>query len=224
MSIEHVDVAAYSLGLLNAADREQFEAHLAQCRTCPAELAEFAAMADLFAGLDPVEATPDEPDETAIVDLMSRRARAARRRSRQWTGLAIAASIALLGGGIAAGIAAVPQQPAQVSNQILGTVHTATNPTSGITGTVGLLSKPWGTLVTMKLGKVTGPLDCELIAISKSGVRRVLVGWLVPAAGYGVRGHPADLFIEGGTSISKQDLSLLQVQVVGGSTLLTIPV
>jgi hypothetical protein len=223
VSIEHVDVAAYSLGLLSATDREDFEAHLAQCQTCPAELAEFAAMADLFAGLDPVEATPDEPDENAIVDLMSRRARAARRRSRQWTGFAIAASIALLGGGIAAGIA-VPRQPAQVSSQILGAVHTATNPTSGITGTVGLLSKPWGTLVTMKLGKVTGPLDCELIAISKSGVGRVVVGWLVPAAGYGVRGHPADLFIEGGTSITKQDLSRLQVQVVGGPTLLTIPV
>ena len=59
MSIGHIDVAAYSLGLLDAKDREEFEAHLAQCQTCPAELAEFVAMADLFAGIDPVEAASE---------------------------------------------------------------------------------------------------------------------------------------------------------------------
>lgn len=225
MSIGHIDVAAYSLGLLDAKDREEFEAHLAQCQTCPAELSEFVAMADLFAGIEPVEAASDQPDEAAIVDLVSRRARAARRRSRQWIGLAVAASVALLGGGIAAGIAAGTQQVVHAaSNQIVGTRHSATDPSTGVTGTVGLLTKSWGTQVTMKLGNVTGPLDCQLIAISKSGERRVLVGWLVPAAGYGVPGHPADLFIEGGTSIRQHDLSQLKVQVVHGQTLLTIPV
>ncbi len=223
MSIEHFDVAAYSLGLLDDRDREDFEAHLAQCPTCPAELAEFAAMADLFAGIGPVEPTAEGPDEAAIVSLVSRRARAARRRSRQWAGLAVAASLALLAGGIAVGIAAAPGQPAPAV-ALTGKIFRATNETTHISGAVGLLSKPWGTQVTLKLANVRGPLDCQLVAVSTSGVRRVLVGWLVPPAGYGVPGHPADLLILGGTSIFKQDLSRIEIQVVHGPTLLTIPV
>ena len=224
MSIGHIDVAAYSLGLLDARDREDFEAHLAECPTCPAELAEFVAMADLFAGIGPVETTSDQPDEAAIVDLVSRRAQVARRRSRQRIGLAVAASVALLGGGIAAGVAAGTEQVQVAQNLIAGTRHSATNPATGATGTVGLLSKPWGTQVTMRLANVYGPLDCQLIAISKSGERRVLAGWLVPAGGYGVPGHRADLFVEGSTSISARNLSRLEVQVTNGPTLLTIPV
>jgi hypothetical protein len=71
---------------------------------------------------------------------------------------------------------------------------------------------------------VRGPLDCELIAVSKSGERRVMMGWLVPAAGYGVPGHPAHLLIQGGTSIDLPNLSKIEVEVVHGATLLTIPV
>jgi hypothetical protein len=225
VSIGHIDVAAYSLGLLDARDRDEFEAHLAQCQTCPAELAEFGAMADLFAGMGPVEAASDQPDEAAIVDLVGKRARAARRRSRQRVGLAVAASVALLAGGIAAGVAVGTQPAAPAAGpQIVGARHSVTDPATGVTATVGLLSKPWGTQVTMKLGNVYGPLECQLIAISKSGERRVLAGWLVPAAGYGVADHRGDLFVEGGTSISVPDLSQLEVQVAGGRTLLTIPV
>jgi hypothetical protein len=71
---------------------------------------------------------------------------------------------------------------------------------------------------------VRGPLDCELVAVSASGEQRVVLGWLVPAAGYGVPGHPGHLIISGGTAIARKNLSRLEVKVVGGKTLLTIPV
>jgi hypothetical protein len=51
-----------------------------------------------------------------------------------------------------------------------------------------------------------------------------MVGWFVPAAGYGVPGHPAHLLLEGGTSIHQRDLSRILVTVVNGRTLLSIPV
>ena len=51
-----------------------------------------------------------------------------------------------------------------------------------------------------------------------------MMGWLVPAAGYGVPGHPAHLLIQGGTSIDLLNLSKIEVEVVHGRTLLTIPV
>jgi len=86
------------------------------------------------------------------------------------------------------------------------------------------VAKAWGTQVTMDLSRVRGPLDCELVAVSASGEQRVVVGWLVPAAGYGVPGHQGHLIISGGTAIPRKDLSRLEVRVVRGKTLLTIPV
>jgi hypothetical protein len=224
VSIEHTDVAAYSLGLLDQKDREDFEAHLAGCQECAAELSEFSAMAQLFAGLGPVSVEADEPAESAVADLVTRRAAAQRRHTRQRAWLAAAASIALLAGGGAAGLGLAPHQVSPAVAQVTGQRHTATNLASKLRGVVGLVSKPWGTQVTLQLSRVRGPLDCELIAVSNEGLRRVLVGWLVPAPGYGVLGHPAPLVIVGGTSIPRQDLSEIQIQVVHGPTLLTIPI
>ncbi len=226
MSVEHTDVAAYSLGLLEPGDSENFEAHLAHCQSCQPELAEFAGMADLFAGLGRVELTDEQPDETAIADLAGRRAVMLRRNARRRGVLAAAACLVLLAAGVSAGVAVAPGSsvPPTAAGQLTGVLHEATNPATGITGTVGLVAKPWGTQVVLKLGQVKGPLDCELIAVSKTGVQRVMMGWLVPAAGYGVPGHPADLFIAGGTSISLRNLTRIMVDVVHGRTLLSIPI
>jgi Putative zinc-finger len=225
MSTEHTDVAAYSLGLLEAGDRDDFEAHLAHCSSCPDELADFAAMADLFAGLSPVTVENEGPDQAKVADLVSRRAAAVRKQSRQRTLIALAAGVVLVAGGVAAGQAvASPKAVTSSALRVTGSRHSASNPSTGITGLVGLVSKPWGTEVTLDLSKVRGPLDCELIAISKTGERRVMMGWLVPVAGYGVPGHPAHLLIQGGTSIDLPNLSKIEVEVVHGGTLLTIPV
>ncbi len=63
------------------------------------------------------------------------------------------------------------------------------------------MAKGWGTQVTLDLGRMRGPLDCELVAVSKAGERWVVTGWSVPVPGYGIPGHPADLLVRGGTSI-----------------------
>jgi putative zinc finger protein len=225
VSVQHTDVAAYALGLLSEEDRQEFEGHLASCEACAAELGEFAAMADLFAGLDAVQATTPEPDPVAVADLLSRRAAIERRRNRQRGLLAAAACLVLLAVGVVAGVAVTPHKGTVTSVvQLTGVLHTATNPTTGLTATVGLVSHPWGTEAVLKLGHVRGPLKCELIAVSKTGLRRVMVGWLVPAVGYGVPGHPGDLLIEGGTWIKSSQLSSIEIQVLDGPTLLTIPV
>jgi hypothetical protein len=92
----------------------------------------------------------------------------------------------------------------------------------GLTGAVGLVTKAWGTQVTLDLSRIRGALQCELIAVSRTGERRVVMGWFV--AGYGVPGHPAHLLVQGGTAIAQKDLSRLTVIVVRGRTLLSIPV
>jgi hypothetical protein len=107
---------------------------------------------------------------------------------------------------------------------LTGQLHSATDPGTGVAGTVGLVAKAWGTQVTLDLSKVRGPAECQLIAVSRTGQRRVVMGWLVAAPGDGVPGHPAHLVIRGGTSIPRSDLDRLDVDLVNGQTLVSIPV
>jgi len=233
----HTDVGAYSMGLLEEQDQRAFEEHLAGCPACAAELAELSPMAALLKGIElkgielkgvePAGDGPDEgPDEATVTDLVRRRASQQRHRRRWQAGLGAAAGIVLIGGGIGLGIAAAPQPagPAAPPLALTGQLHSATDLRTGAAGTVGLVAKAWGTQVTLDLSKVRGPAECELIAVSRTGERRVVMGWLVPAPGDGVPGHPAHLVIRGGTSIPRNDLARVDVDVVNGRTLVSIPV
>jgi hypothetical protein len=221
---EHTDVGAYAMGLLEDPDRLAFEDHLAGCSSCAAEIAQLSPMADLLRGIEPVQATVEEPPGATVTDLLRRRVVAQRRRTRWQAALGAAAGIALIAGGVGIGVATTPSAGSAGSTvTVTGQLHSATDVLTGAAGTVGLVSKPWGTQVTLDLSKVRGPLECELVAVSTTGERRVVMGWLVPAAGYGVPDHPAHLIIEGGTSFPLADLANLTVDVVNGRALLTIP-
>ena len=222
----HTDVGAYSMGLLEEQDKRAFEDHLAGCPACAAELAELSPMAALLRGVEPAGAAQDEPAEAQVTELIRRRARQQRHRRRWQVALGAAAGIVLIGGGIGVGIAASPQHagPPVSALTLTGQLHSATDPGTGAAGTVGLVAKAWGTQVTLDLAKVHGPVECELVAVAKTGERRVVMGWLVPAPGDGVPGHPAHLVIRGGTSIPRSDLARFDVDVVNGRTLVSIPV
>ncbi|HTR94987.1 MAG TPA: zf-HC2 domain-containing protein [Trebonia sp.] len=218
ISSEHTDVGAYALGLLEDQDRAAFESHLATCDACRAELETLSPVSVLLRGMEPVHVPGDA---SPPVDLLHRRAEVSRRRRSTLLIVSAAACVALLGGGIAVGLASAPNQ---TQAALTGQVHSATNPATGATGIVGLVAKGWGTQVQLDLAGVTGPQECELIAVSKTGARKTVTGWLVPAPGEGVPGHPAHLLIEGGTAIALRDLARFEVIVVNGPVLLTIPV
>ena len=226
MTVQHTDVAAYSLGLLDSRDRAEFEAHLSQCDSCPAELAELSSMADLLAGIEPVEAGPGlDPAGLPVDELLRKRAAARRRQVWRQSLFAVAASLLLLAGGAAAGVAAGPRKTVSAPfAALVGQRHSATDPHTGVTGTVGLTAKAWGTQVTLQLGKVHGPLHCQLIAVSRSGQRTVVTGWFVPSPGYGVPSNPTDLLVVGGTSIQMSQIVQLNVEAANGQTLVSIPI
>jgi anti-sigma factor RsiW len=225
----HTDVGAYSMGLLEERDRREFEDHLAGCPACAAEVAELSPMAALLRGVELRGVEPAagrEPGSGDVTELLRRRARQQRQRRRWQVALGAAAGIVLIGGSIGVGIAAAPQDspPPAPPLALTGQLHSATDPGTGVAGTVGLVAKAWGTQVTLDLSKVPGPAECELVAVSRTGERRVVMGWLVTAPGDGVPGHPAHLVIKGGTSIPRSDLSRVDVDVVNGRTLVSIPV
>jgi hypothetical protein len=86
------------------------------------------------------------------------------------------------------------------------------------------VAKTWGTQLTLDLSKLHGPLSCDLVAVSTSGERQVASAWMVPVPGYGVPGHPAHLVVEGSTGIAMTNLARIDIDVVNGPTLLSIPV
>jgi predicted anti-sigma-YlaC factor YlaD len=222
MNDQHIDVGAYVLGLLEEQDSAAFEAHLAQCPSCHAELAEFAPMKALLTGLEPVES----PEDVGVPDLLRRRAALSRSRRRWVVAVSAAACVAALGGGLEIGYAVAPSPSSVTASSpvLTGQLHSATNPRNGVTGTVGLVSKAWGTYVTLDLADVHGPLECQLIAVAKTGERRVVAGWLVGVPGDGVPGHTAHLLVAGSTSIALAKLARFEVVVVNGPTLLSVPV
>ena len=217
----HTDVGAYALGLLQPADRQAFEEHLAGCPACTAELAELSGMNELLTGIGPVPGT-EEPAEAEVVDLVQRHAADQRRRARRRIALSAAAAVVLLGGGIAAGVAAAsrPAAPAQST----AVSFTATSPVTHVKGQVSLVAKTWGTMITLGLFHLAGPLHCQIVAVSRTGEREVLGSWQVPAhAHFGLPGHPHPLVIEGPSGIKINDLSRVDITVVRGGTLVSIP-
>jgi hypothetical protein len=220
ISDKHIDLGAYALGLLNDQDTADFEAHLATCPACAAELATLTPVAGLLKGLDPVEEPADAAVPEPPVDLLRRRAQVSRRRRRWQATVGAAACVAALGGGLAAGVATTSGPAPAVAGQL----HTAKDASTGASGTVGLVGKAWGTQVTLDLAGVRGPAECQLIAVAKDGQQKVVTGWYVPVPGDGVPGHPDHLVIQGGTAIPLSNLAHFKVIIVNGPTLVTIPV
>ena len=220
---EHTDVAAYALGLLDPADRQAFEEHLAGCPGCAAELAELSDMKGLLTGIDPVAGPPAEPSEDEVVDLVRRRALSQRRRVRWQAVLAAAASVVLLAVGAGVGLATAPQSRAPVAQPLVAlSVHqsataTGANPHTGVAGVAALVKKPFGTQVTLDL-KMKGPLECQVVAVSKTGERTVIATWFVPPVDFGGALHPAPLHIQGWTTIKTGDLARIDVDRLSGAT------
>ena len=260
-NVEHTDVGAYALGLLEESDRRSFEAHLATCPACQAELREFGEMAQLLGevrhnapaeahtgqhtetpgrhvGPGPTEtgAAAADPRSAPVVDLLRRKANADRSRRRGRTVLAIAAGVVLLAGGGAIGVVLGQDQPTSShvagpgpAEQLLltGARISGTDPRTKAAGVIAVEAKGWGTHVALQLKNVKGPLECELVAVSKSGAKRVVTGWAVPPKGWGVPGSPDPGMVHGGTSFKRDQIARYDIMILGGKRdgerLLSIP-
>lgn len=237
--LPHVDVGAYALGLLEEPDRRAFEAHLASCAPCHRELAGLRGVAATLDGMAPIDEPADAPapapDTAVVAGLLRHRSRADRARRRRRTVLGAAAGVVLLGGsfGTAAALradgAAGPAAAGSDLDALFRDGHrvAAADPGTGVAGTVAMEPKAWGSRVGLRLAKVRGPLECELVAIDRRGRAHTVAGWSVPAKGYGRPGSPAPLTLQGGTALAPAEIARFEVRTTSGPggprTLLTVP-
>jgi hypothetical protein len=226
----HVDVAAYALGGLDKHEDEAFRVHLDQCPTCWSELERMVDVTALLSRLDPAEilGEPEQPGPHVLEGMLNE-VRTTRRATRQRGILAAAAALVLI---IVSPVVAVnaldsgdSPQPQQATVQALaGEVFQATNGATGVTARVGLDKKGWGTDVGLELAGVVGPLECELVAVSRANKERVVSTWSVPPKGYGVPAQPNPLKTRGGTSFSPDDIARMEIRTLDGKTLVQVPV
>ncbi|GGL07478.1 hypothetical protein Sme01_11640 [Sphaerisporangium melleum] len=104
-------------------------------------------------------------------------------------------------------------------------VKEGASPDTGVSGSVGLVPKTWGTEVAFALSGVRGPERCSLVAVSRSGDTDVVSGWRIPPGqGFGVTGFPEPLHLTGGTALARKDIVRFEVRRDDGVRLLEIPV
>ncbi|SIN39955.1 anti-sigma factor family protein [Micromonospora cremea] len=112
---DHMDVAAYALGVLDEQDTERFEEHLATCWACAAELETMVPVVGLLSGIDgetmmALEQTATDP---ALLDRTLVAVRADRRRTRFRQLLATAAAVVVFGGLTGLGFVSVTDDEPQ---------------------------------------------------------------------------------------------------------------
>ncbi|MGP4028331.1 anti-sigma factor family protein [Actinomadura sp. 3N407] len=233
----HIDVGAYALGLLEEPDRRAFEAHLPTCMPCHEELGELRGIAQTLDGIgpiaDPAGTIPVPPEPAVVSDLMRHRIRRQRRHRAARALAAAAAGVVLLGGALGTGFTLgadreqAPPQPDTGTAALMrdGQQVSASDSGTGVTGTVAMQDKAWGSRIGLKLSKVRGPLKCELVAVDGRGNAHTVAGWSVPAKGYGLPGSAQPhLTLQGGTALNPEEISRFEVRTIGeGRTLLTVP-
>ncbi|GAA1255850.1 hypothetical protein GCM10009677_02300 [Sphaerisporangium rubeum] len=150
-----------------------------------------------------------------------------RRRNALWLGVAAAMVIAVAGVTTAQVWPRDTTTPPVAAPSVTGSplVREGTSPDTGVSGTVAMTARTWGTEVAFQLSGVTGPERCSLVAISRNGDRDVVSGWRVPSGGgFGVPDHPEPMRLTGGTALATAEIAHFEVVRDDGVRLLDIPV
>jgi hypothetical protein len=214
----HVDVAAYALGILEPADAFRFEEHLAGCVTCAVGLSDFTALAGALselAGPGRIDARPGPKLLERLTGAVVVQRRRDRRRRLALVAVAASLIVALPTAVMTVRGVGEPAPPRVV----------ASDPATGVTASVALEDRGWGTAVAMRLTGLAGPRTCRLVAIGKDGVEHPVLSWWVPEGGYGVRegpGREGPLDLEASTGLHTAEIGRWEVRAESGERLLSI--
>ena len=211
--MSHDDVialGAYLVGSIDAHERAQVEAHLAECQRCRDELASLAALPGLMSRISLEEAvTGPPPVDDAMLERLLASASAERSVARHRRGLAGAAAAVVLVGTPLAGIAVY--QAATATHW-----HTAVASAGRLHMRVEMAPASNGTALTLSLSGVNPEEHCELVAVSDTGATEVAGSWVATYSGTAV--------IHGTTAISYKHLKTLLIRTFAGKTLVTVAV
>lgn len=185
--------AAYVLGSLSAADRREFEAHLLECPSCRAAVADLSGMPALLSQLDRGELAAIEqadagpPLPATVMTSLLATVRARQRRTRLATWVTSAAAAAVLAGGVFVGVTAHSPIPAPAPPQAGAPALPAALPmqqmaTHKLASTVALSGQGWGTLIALNCVCLAPP-DAHhdrlaMVVLQRDGSQAQLATWI----------------------------------------------
>jgi anti-sigma factor RsiW len=179
--------AAYVLGSLSAAQRREFEDHMATCLSCRDAVADLSGMPALLSQLDrgdvaamnPADPAPAQPDLSPEL-LPSLLATVSWRRRRTRVAGWLAAAAVLLGVAVFVGVRAYSPAPAQqvaASAQPMAQVGTTL-----LASTVQLSSQHWGTSINLNCVCLAPPTahhdTLAMVVVGRDGSRTKLATWV----------------------------------------------
>lgn len=185
--------AAYVLGSLSAAQRREFETHMAHCPACREAVADLSGVPGLLSQLDRDEVAaidesgpaPEMSDKLLPSLLAAVRWR--RRRTRVVTWVASAAAAAVLAIGVFVGLEGWSSTPAQ---QVTASAEPmAQVGTSLLTSSVQVTGQHWGTSIALRC-VCLAPLNAHhdtlaMVVVGRDGSQTRLATWVA------VPGHTA---------------------------------
>ncbi len=207
--------AAYVLGSLSAAERREFESHLAVCSRCSAAVAELSGIPALLAQLDygEVEALDDAsaepPLRPEVLDSLMDKVAWRRRRTRRFTVITLAAAAAVLAValvvGILPGIGGHGDEAPMASAVTMSKV--AQTP---INATITMTGFGWGTRIDMvctygdyaSRGDATTE-NLSMVLVDHNGTQSQIATWV------GVNGATA--LPSGNTTMQKDQIKSVQL-------------
>ncbi|QUR69584.1 hypothetical protein F6B93_04530 [Mycobacterium spongiae] len=210
--------AAYVLGSLSAADRREFEAHMAHCPACRAAVGELSGVPALLSQLSREEVTAIDESGSGVgaaemspelLPSLLATVRWRRRRNRLATWTASAAAAAVLGVGVLVGIQGHPTSDQQVTASPLPMAQTGT---TLLTSTVAISPEHWGTFINLRCVCLAPP-DAHhdtlaMVVVGRDGSQTRLATWVAEP------GHTATP----AGSISTPANQIAAVQVVAADT------
>lgn len=182
---------AYVLGSLTAADRREFEAHMAGCPSCRDAVADLSGIPALLSQLDHHCVTAiDEADRNGgaslpaeVLPLLLDKVRGRRRRSRLVAWTAGAAAAVVLAIGVFIGVAGHSPTPVPTQTQATASaLPMAQVATNTLVSTVSLNGRRWGTYIDMDcvcLAPVNARHDrLAMEVVGRDGSRTRLATWV----------------------------------------------
>lgn len=240
---DHLDVAAYVLGILDADEVEAFENHLTECRRCALDLRDFAVVPDL---IDEADAggmlrgtAPERPDGKSVRVMLDQVA--ARRRRRRWF---VAQGVAAAAAGVIAVTAVVttlivrggddPSNTAQATNPPAASqTRVANNSTdadtsnnvsktdssTGVGAKITATDEAWGTSIELEVSGMAGPSRGQMVAVSRTGKVMQVASWFAPEP---VAGEKRPFRLIGNVAMRWHDISVFRVMDDNGKVLVEV--
>lgn len=218
--------AAYVLGSLSAAERHEFEEHLARCPGCRAAVAELAGLPSLLGALSADEALAiTQMDGTAPAPLPRDLAEAVARRRRRtrWAIAALVLGASAASGVMAAAITAPLPPAAQTQASAAKVLTFVPVAASGMDATGTITAQPWGTRIDWECtyspyqpddparagaGEAQVAEEYSLVVVDSRGVSTQVASW---KATPGIRATPTTT-----TTIPAADIRRVDIRAGGG--------